>query len=45
MIMLRNVLVMTNSLNLLIKLFPQLSEKGLPIITFSENMTFYQNNE
>jgi glyoxylase-like metal-dependent hydrolase (beta-lactamase superfamily II) len=24
---------------------PALSEKGLPIITFSENMTFYQNNE
>ena len=24
---------------------PALSEKGLPIITFSENMTFYQNHE
>jgi glyoxylase-like metal-dependent hydrolase (beta-lactamase superfamily II) len=24
---------------------PALSEKGLPIITFSENMTFYQNDE
>jgi glyoxylase-like metal-dependent hydrolase (beta-lactamase superfamily II) len=24
---------------------PALSEKGLPIITFSENMTFYQNGE
>ena len=24
---------------------PALSKKGLPIITFSENMTFYQNND
>ena len=24
---------------------PAMSEKGLPIITFSENMTFYQNDE
>ena len=46
MIMLENVSVQNNSLDFFKRSVPPLSEKALPIITFSSyNMTIYQNDD